>query len=151
MPQTAFSTYCAALLHLQTGYISFLPLSSSSSSEERTERLDKAVAENPSLPLPVSPKSVYRLAHLLSLDDLQYLALIAFEDSLSVENAAKELFSDISIAYDELRKVILRFIETNWNEVKKTATWTEQLAKIQAEEMPEAAPVLVEVLNLMAR
>ncbi|GAA5849537.1 hypothetical protein JCM8547_000488 [Rhodosporidiobolus lusitaniae] len=84
-PQTAFSTDSATLLYLQTCYISFLPLTSSGSPESRIEYLDKAFADNPSLPLPVSPKSVYRLAHLLSLDDLQNLALTAFKNSLSAK------------------------------------------------------------------
>ncbi|GAA5849633.1 hypothetical protein JCM8547_000517 [Rhodosporidiobolus lusitaniae] len=147
IPQTAFSTYRTALLYLQTGYISFLPLSSSVSPESRTECLDQAFAEDPCLPFPVSPKSLYRLAHLLSLDDLQKLALTAFKDSLSVKNAAKELFSDTSIAHDHLRAAVLEVVKEKWKEIKKSAGWKDALGKIKAGEFKEAAPVLGEVFE----
>ncbi|GAA5856756.1 hypothetical protein JCM8547_008825 [Rhodosporidiobolus lusitaniae] len=55
----------------------------------------------------VSPKSVYRLAHLLELPQLASLALADFQVQLTVHNAASELFSETSGCYDELRDIAL--------------------------------------------
>lgn len=77
-----YSTWRAVLLYLTTGYIDFAPLLSSGA---RSDQLYHDHAkEEPDLPLPVSPKSVYRLAHLLELPDLEQLAFTAFVSSLTV-------------------------------------------------------------------
>lgn len=153
--QTAFSTYYALIVFLTTGFIHFAPLSSSfvsSTTSDRSTRLaflSTCHDVSRDLPLPVSPKSLYRLAHLLSLTDLQKRALDTFSSSLSVDNAAVELFSDTSVAYDELRAVILLFVKENWTKVKESTGWKELLAKIKAREMPEVAHILAEALTAM--
>ncbi|BGP32903.1 hypothetical protein JCM10296v2_004688 [Rhodotorula toruloides] len=74
--KTAFTTYRAVLAYLRIGYIAFAPLSSTCSADAdaqkptRASRIDAAVSSDPSLPYPVSPKSAFRLAHLLELDEL---------------------------------------------------------------------------------
>ncbi|GAA5907560.1 hypothetical protein JCM6882_004409 [Rhodosporidiobolus microsporus] len=153
--QTAFSTYQAILIYLQTGFIHFTPLSSSFSpsadSPSRNDFLSKSLTDKPSLPLPVSPKSAYRLAHLLQLDDLQKRSLDALRSSLSAANAASELFSPTSIAYDELRKVVLAFVKENWKEVQKSEGWKEAKEAVKADKAaPGAATVFVEVLEAVA-
>jgi hypothetical protein len=72
----AFTTYRALLVFLHTGFIHFAPFSSSfpSRSDSRLDFLTSAHDTDPSLPIPVSPKSLYRLAHLLDLDDLNRAA-----------------------------------------------------------------------------
>ncbi|GAA5975937.1 hypothetical protein JCM11641_002843 [Rhodosporidiobolus odoratus] len=55
------------------------------------------------LPSPVSPKSVYRLAHLLKLAPLCTLALDNFRSQLTMNNVIEELFSPIAESYDEIR------------------------------------------------
>jgi hypothetical protein len=151
--QTAFTTYRALLVFLHTGFIHFTPLSSSfpSRSDSRLDFITSASAKNPALPLPASSKSLYRLAHLLSLDDLQEQSLEALKSSLSVENAAVELFSDASIAYDEMRAVILEFVEDKWKEVRESEAWKDAMARFKAREMDSgAAAVLAEVLETVA-
>lgn len=95
---TAYTTYASVLLCLATRSIRFAQLRSA---PEQTRLADLTAANeaNPGLPLPASPKSVYRLAHLLELGDLRAVALDEFFSRLQVENAAVELFSDTAGVY----------------------------------------------------
>ncbi|GAA6028207.1 hypothetical protein JCM8097_006916 [Rhodosporidiobolus ruineniae] len=152
--QSAFSTYRAFLTYQQTGSLRFAPLRSSSSpqnpssSTNRRSFLVKAQKDKPNLPLPVSPKSLYRLAHFLRLkqdNPLTSACLEAFSSSLSIEGAARELFSDASVCYDELRKLVLDYVVKNWDEVSATASWKELLEKIKRDEVPGGAAVFIEL------
>lgn len=98
--ETAYSTYLAVLRYLETGFIRFAPLRSGASDDQsgssseadqggsdardgasstdsrvglssRAQVVTDAIEEHPDLPAPVSPKSTYRLAHLLKLTRLQ--------------------------------------------------------------------------------
>ncbi|BGP12344.1 hypothetical protein JCM10213v2_000258 [Rhodosporidiobolus nylandii] len=149
--QTAFSTYHAVLVYLQTGFIHFAPLSSSFPLSDpahptRRDFLSSKHDENPSLPLPVSPTSAYRLAHLLQLEDLQKRALEAVRASLTVKGAATELFSDTSVAYEELRKVVLEFAKENWAKVKESEGWEGMMDKVDRDEVQGGGSILVAVL-----
>ncbi|GAA5850764.1 hypothetical protein JCM8547_009083 [Rhodosporidiobolus lusitaniae] len=125
---TAYSTYFAVLVWLQSRYISFARLFSSfrSSAESRqtvTTARSKAVFEqqkksDPLLPPPVSPKSVYRLAHLLELDDLISLSLENLSSQLHSATAAYELFSNVSTFHPAVRDVILEHAVEKWKEMK---------------------------------
>ncbi|GAA5934620.1 hypothetical protein JCM10213_002034 [Rhodosporidiobolus nylandii] len=153
--QSAYSTYHAVLVYLQTGFVHFAPLSSSfplsnPAHPTRRDYLASKHDEDPSLPLPVSPTSAYRLAHLLQLEDLQKRCLDALRSSLTVGAAAAELFSGTALAYDELRKVILEFVKEKWEKVKETEGWKAEKARIKAGEHPEAAGVLVEVIEAVS-
>ncbi|GAA6021031.1 hypothetical protein JCM10207_003893 [Rhodosporidiobolus poonsookiae] len=153
---TAFSTYHALLVYLQTGFVHFAPLKSASSpsnpssSSTRRDYLSDAYDDKASLPLPVSPKSLYRLIDLLRLPDsdpLHTLCLRAFADSLTHDGAAHELFSEASICFDKLRAVVLEYILANHDAVTTTTSWNAVLAEIRGGERPDAAPVLVELLQ----
>ncbi|GAA6031928.1 hypothetical protein JCM8097_003343 [Rhodosporidiobolus ruineniae] len=129
---TAYSTYFAVLVWITTGSIAFAPLRSASSSSSsclltpdssptssRRKAIDTHLAShNPLLPPPVSPKSAYRLAHLLSLPSLQSLALSSLKSQLSASNAAQELFGDVSCAYAEVRELAMQKVVEGWQEVK---------------------------------
>jgi hypothetical protein len=145
--QTAYSTYRAVLLFLQTGHISFTPLSSSLSTS-RDDYLASKLEESPNLPLPVSPKSVFRLADLLDLPSLEALALTSFKSSLTVDGAAHELFSDASVLYRELRTAVLQFVKEKADEVKATAGWEDVMRKVEQDEVKGSAPILLELLRM---
>ncbi|GAA5860295.1 hypothetical protein JCM8547_003455 [Rhodosporidiobolus lusitaniae] len=133
--QTAFTTYYALLIYLQSGFCHFSPLRSSASTQSAATRADflsSAYDKDPSLSLPVSPKSLYRLAHLLDLDDLKVLSLAAAKRSLSPLNTAVNLFSNMSLVYDDLRKVVLDYAKENWEEVKASQGWNEKSREIKA-------------------
>ncbi|GAA5899965.1 hypothetical protein JCM8208_005553 [Rhodotorula glutinis] len=113
---TAFSTYEAVLRFLATGYIQFAPLRSSclaaslpnsTSSTSRADRLRAVAEKDPDDLFPVSPKSTYRLAHLLELERLQRMCLADLAQQLMPTSAAHELFDPASVLYDEWRKVVL--------------------------------------------
>ncbi|GAA5887172.1 hypothetical protein JCM16303_002214 [Sporobolomyces ruberrimus] len=127
---TACSTYLSVLLWISTGYIAFAPLLSLFRGQTpieldnlsgRRQAIDKLKEEaTPGLPSPVSPKSVYRLAHLLELDDLATLALANYRFQLAARGAMYELYGDVSRVYPEIQKIAMAFVVKNWKEVKGT-------------------------------
>ncbi|GAA5886730.1 hypothetical protein JCM5296_006385 [Sporobolomyces johnsonii] len=143
---TAYTTYFAVLVWLATGYIRFAPLRSKFKSDDRGAKqarateLDKMVNESDSqLPPPASPKSVYRLAHLLDLPELLQLALDSFKTQLSPANAMYELFSDVSCSYDAVSEVAVEFTAHNWEEVDKVEATREVERRMHADELPKGA------------
>lgn len=119
---TSYTTYRAVLWYLSTGHIHFKPsLRSSLSAQAKSCRIHLGETSSPSRSLPVfpsSPKSVYRLAHFLGLDDLCLLALQALRTSLTPDNILTELFSDISTAYPDVADVMLDAAADMWEQLK---------------------------------
>ncbi|GAA5855134.1 hypothetical protein JCM8547_002394 [Rhodosporidiobolus lusitaniae] len=138
----AFSTWHACLVFLQFGYIDFLSLSScfSSRSDTRTSYLYEDYEKDPNLPLPVSPKSVYRFASLLEVSDLKRLTLSKYTSRLTFDNVAHELFDDAAIKYFELRKAALGFVRKNWEEVRELDSWKARVEQVGAGAVPGATP-----------
>ncbi|GAA5915533.1 hypothetical protein JCM6882_005928 [Rhodosporidiobolus microsporus] len=151
--ETAYSTYRAVLLYLQSGYIDFAPLRSASlplnpkATTTRSEAVAAAAGEDDTLPLPPSPKSVYRLAHFLGLEDLQTLALERIKASLEIETAALELLTPLSLAYDEVQKVLIDYATKNIVAVEQTEAYKAMMAEIEGGGRPDAGPVLVKLLR----
>jgi hypothetical protein len=121
---TAYTTYKAVLGYLHSSFISFAPLSSSTSSDHDTSGdLIHTDDNTVSTRLPsASPKSVYRLAHLLELPKLAQLALDNIESQLTPSNVALELFGNLAGAYDDLRKIELDYFVASYDAVKATKT-----------------------------
>ncbi|TNY21051.1 hypothetical protein DMC30DRAFT_224128 [Rhodotorula diobovata] len=155
--QAAYSTYRAVLLWMQTGFIAFAPLSSSFDSapeplKRRTETLEAMHKEDPRLPYPVSPKSVYRLAHVLELQELESLAMRHFrKEALSLETAPAELFSELARDNVEWRTMILDWIMERWDEVEGCEGWTATMQRVEKGEIDGAASLMVEVLRRVAK
>lgn len=153
--ETAYSTMSAVLLYLMTGHIEFAPLNSllntlsHDNTASRGAILDKHMTKNLTLPPPVSPKSVYRLAHLLQREGLQQLAVDALSTSLTAEAAACELFSPVSIAYTDVRRTILDYVVKNWTQVQATESWKEWRGKVAADEVPGGAAILADLLGAL--
>ncbi|BGP16429.1 hypothetical protein JCM10213_004015 [Rhodosporidiobolus nylandii] len=155
--QTAYSTYRAFLVYLQTGFVHFAPLRSAvkpsnpSSIQTRNDFLEKKMTENEILPLPVSPKSMYRLADLHRMsekkDKLGEICIRAFSNSLTINGAAAELFSDTSVAYEPIRKAALAFIVERFEEVSASESWKEMMGRIERDEVAGAAPVLLQLMK----
>ena len=149
---TAYSTYRAVLVYLHTSHITFAPLASLFSAPSpaathlRFDWLDKALTPHPSLPLPVSPKGVYRLAHLLEHPKLMSLALADLKIQLDAVNAAVELFSETSAVYDDLRKVVLDWVVDNWKTVKDSAGMKEVDRRVKVGELPHAGKIYAELV-----
>lgn len=138
---TSYSTYAAILVWIQTQHISFAPLLSTIRSygndtpavKLRAAIIASKLSANPLLPPPVSPKSIYRAAHLFELPALRTLALSAFSSQLTPQNVAEELYSDVAACYDEIKEVCLSYAVKRWSEVKES----EGLRRIEAMEVGE--------------
>ncbi|GAA5894881.1 uncharacterized protein JCM6883_002242 [Sporobolomyces salmoneus] len=140
--QASYATYANVLCWIGTGYIDFAPLKSTSlfpstsSGFESIQALAdvSSSAQSSSLPRPASPKSVYRLSHLLEISELSKLALENFKLQLTPQNAAYELYTDVASAYPELRDIALEYTVEHWKEVVKSKAWEEIEKKGQAGE-----------------
>lgn len=147
---TAFSTYRAVLAYIRTGYIAFAPLSSTcpaagSSKDTRKARVKLAAAAKPDMPYPVSPKSTFRLAHLLELEDLQRLCLSNVQETLTPDSAAHELFDEVSVLHEAWRRVVIEYVVANWDAVHATKGWKEVERRVEEEEVPGAAKIMVQL------
>ena len=143
----------AVLVYLMTGHIDFAPLNSlletrsHDGTSSRRTFLDRYISIHPTLPPPVSPKSVYRLAHLLQREELQQLALDALTTSLTPKGAAHELFSPVSIAYADVRNTVIDYVIKNWEEVQASESWNEISEKAMAGEIEGAAQISFALLR----
>ncbi|BGP40939.1 hypothetical protein JCM10450v2_004943 [Rhodotorula kratochvilovae] len=153
---TAYSTFSAVLVYLQTGYIRFAPLTSScrpalpSAEVTRLESIERTVNVFPPHPFPVSPKSAFRLANLLELDPLEQYCLQAATSSFTHAGAAAELFSKTSQCFDSWRGNVVEYVVEHWEDVEKTDNWRETAAKAKAGEMPHAAGILMQLAEGLA-
>jgi hypothetical protein len=149
--QAAFSTYRAVLIYLSTGFIRFVPLSSSfgKSSISRHDYLQNKFDKYSSHP--VSPASAYRLAHLLGLSELEDKCLLAIRHHLTVDGAAEFFFySDTVALYEDVRKTAIAFIVANWAKVRRSQGWKETNARMVAEDKPGALALLSELMDAQA-
>ncbi|BGP17801.1 hypothetical protein JCM10213_001698 [Rhodosporidiobolus nylandii] len=152
--ETCYSTYRAVLLWALSGHITFSPLSSApspSSKATSSAALQAHLTTDPQLPLPVSPKSVYRLCHLLEISDLRALALSNFASQLTAANVAAELFSDTAIAYDEVRAEAMKVAVREWASVKSSDGFKAVEENFLAGELGQAAPVLMQLLRATSK
>ncbi|POY73522.1 hypothetical protein BMF94_3459 [Rhodotorula taiwanensis] len=145
--QTARATYAALLLWLATRTIDFAPLRSSGGSS-RKEHIKEALQMRPTRPAPVSPKSVYRLAHLLDLEPLKSLALAKLTAELNVANAASELFSDVASSYPAIRDAALNFVVAKRAAVLASHGWRLAETRAGSGSLP---PASVHTALLLAR
>ncbi|GAA5856757.1 hypothetical protein JCM8547_008826 [Rhodosporidiobolus lusitaniae] len=143
--EASYSTYLAVVTWKQCGQIEFAPLTSSffasSSSDTNASSNRTASTVPPDFPPPspfwlppVSPKSVYRLAHLLELSSLSILALVNFRSQLRADTVARELFSHTLSCYDELRSAALDFALANLKEVLASPALKDAQARAEGEE-----------------
>lgn len=157
----AFSTYHALIIWIHTGDITFGPLRPASAAAPRSmtsdcpppakrAKKDATGTATPSTPPAVSPRSIYRLAHLLELGTLQADVLEAFASSLTVVNAADQLFSPTSVAYDEVRAAAVGFVAKNWDAVAKTEAMTAKLAQVEADEIEGGGLIMVALAKVLA-
>ncbi|GAA5908361.1 uncharacterized protein JCM6883_004365 [Sporobolomyces salmoneus] len=145
-----YSTLKALLVYLDSGHIRFSPLrsffSAPLSPSTRMSFLKKSLTDEPKLPLPVSPKSVYLLARDFDLRPLEELALLTYVSSLTVSTAAAELFSPLSLAHEEVQKAIIEFVADHWAEIRESQSYKDIVARIKREEIKGAGSVLVDLI-----
>ncbi|GAA5904129.1 hypothetical protein JCM6882_003953 [Rhodosporidiobolus microsporus] len=147
----AWSIYRAILAYATTGHLAFAPLRSSRISEAGSsahlDSLKTHLSSTPALPLPVSPKSVYRAAHLLELPSLTALALRDFRRQLTPAVAVAELFSPVSARYDELRAVALDYVAKSWAECNDLEEMKEGKERVRSGEVENGGALMVELMD----
>lgn len=147
----AYTTYRAVLCFLATGYCPFSPLSSTFSPStpspaatamsSKHAYLEKWAQEHPHLPLPASPKSVYRLADLLDLPSLASLALERFKQDISHSNVSAELFSTFGNTREEPRKAMVEVAVQHWEEVRESKQFKDMETDMKRNEVKYGAVV----------
>ncbi|TKA52514.1 hypothetical protein B0A53_04890 [Rhodotorula sp. CCFEE 5036] len=82
-------------------------------------------------------------------EELQQLALDALSTSLTTKCAAGELFGPVSIAYTDVKKVVLDYVVENWQEVQASKSWKEMREKARTGETEGAAQILFDLLSTL--
>jgi hypothetical protein len=149
----AYTTYRSVLVWIYSGHISFAPLTSTLKNkkvetEEGHNQLESSAIQRPDLPASPSPKSVYRLAHYLGLDDLRKLALDSIASQITVNNVAQELFGDVGRTYEEVQTNEMDFAVKHWKEVKVTGGMLEVQRAITAGELDHSAGAIATKLAM---
>ncbi|BGP29534.1 hypothetical protein JCM10296v2_001273 [Rhodotorula toruloides] len=133
--QTSYTTYAAVLVWIFSPSHRLCPAS-----------LDEShIAKDANLPAPASPKSVYRLAHLLGLDALAALALENLKSQLTPKNASYELYSDVACCYPAVRDIVLAYVVEHWNEVGKSKAAADMQDKAEQGELPVGTAMMLAV------
>jgi len=121
----SYTTYAAVIFWLYTGRIRFAPLATENLIREESEVNDRlgsvkaALQDRPSFPAPSSAKSVYRLAHMLDLPDLQQIAGEDFVARLSPRIAPLEYFSrQFGHGDEDLTTLTKQLLAVKWAEAR---------------------------------
>jgi len=100
------------------------PPVSSSNAATRKEWITEWEKSHSSFPSPCSPKAVYRLADKLDIQELKDRAFKHIIDSLTVQNVPYEMFSNFSAAFEEIRKVQIKYFLDHWADIRTADAMT---------------------------
>jgi len=120
------------------------------SAASRKEWIKEWCQNNLGKPTPCSAKAVYRLADRLGLLDLKDRAAQHIYKLLTVDNIAYEVFSPFSAMYDEIRKVLVDFFLTHWQDIRNSESMKTVWKQIRNGRHPgfeEVWPVIVQNLE----
>jgi len=147
----ASRTWEALLYYLYTGIIEFAPL--------KTQRVaprpgalasqnigSVAVVEETNRPPPASCRSIYRLAHKLSLDGLRKLALHHLESQLTPDTVLTEVFSPFTAQYPEIKQLTLRSVVRYWDTLAASPAFRSKMVEVTSGRVPHAADVISEIM-----
>ncbi|KAJ6623630.1 hypothetical protein B0H10DRAFT_776067 [Mycena sp. CBHHK59/15] len=129
---TAFNTWNALLYYLYTHKIRF-----TAGPRLRNLSVRSKIPE-------CSPKSMYRLADKLGLDDLKARSLSSIKACLSRENIVREAFASFTSMYPEVQDITVEFLIKNFAEV--TPELYRVLKCICDEERPHCYDVLRKIV-----
>ncbi|KAI0761408.1 hypothetical protein BC629DRAFT_995759 [Irpex lacteus] len=101
IPDVAATTWQALVHFIYSGEIYFAPLKSQGLTLRAAEQI-KHREKHPHLPPLCSPKSIYRLADFVGIEELKFLAREDLKTKITSENVAREIFSRFSSMYDEV-------------------------------------------------
>ncbi|KAL1748590.1 hypothetical protein HDZ31DRAFT_29083 [Schizophyllum fasciatum] len=132
----ASQTWKALVLYLYTGEITFRKLVSSGA--DRSEISATAC----------SPKSMYRVAHMLEMKDLQHMCMQSINSQLTSENIVEELFSTFTARYPDVMKAEAAFFKMNY--ARCADRRKAMMLKVAKGEMPHCGEVMNTVMDLLS-
>ncbi|BGP29329.1 hypothetical protein JCM10296v2_001068 [Rhodotorula toruloides] len=151
--EASWTTCLAVFVWRESGFIPFAPM------WHRDVEDDGFPIENTpsvplrpdlSLPLPVSPKSVFRLAKMLGLDELAALALPIILEQATPLTALYEVYTMASCHNTELRDPLVAMLAEHWDEAKESY-WVERVTSKLHSMPPEAQVVTTQLMEALAR
>ncbi|KAF8198876.1 hypothetical protein K438DRAFT_1823872 [Mycena galopus ATCC 62051] len=133
LKDTAFKTWRSLLYYLYTRRVNFRPLKS------------EGPKETTSIGPVCSPKSMYRLADKLGLEDLRALSLAAISSSISEKNLLYEVFSFFTSVYPAIQELEVEALTSNssGNPVKGLKEMTDAICR---GERPYCAETLFKIV-----
>uniref|UniRef100_A0A0K3CB36 FGENESH: predicted gene_3.415 protein n=1 Tax=Rhodotorula toruloides TaxID=5286 RepID=A0A0K3CB36_RHOTO len=66
-------------------------------------------------------------------------------ETLTPDSAAHELFDEVSVLHEAWRRVVIEYVVANWDAVHATKGWKEVEKRIEEEEVPGAAKIMVQL------
>jgi hypothetical protein len=143
---TAFKTWQALILYLYSGNIEFLPLKSGRSPSQAT-----GVAERDHLCHPCSPKSMYRLATKLGLDDLKNLAFKSIRAGLSKNNILNEAFSEFTSRYPPILEMEVNILSEHFNSPEVSKAFPAKFKGVTEGKLPHSSTILTSLFQKLAK
>ncbi|KAI0093007.1 hypothetical protein BDY19DRAFT_921461 [Irpex rosettiformis] len=145
---TAFLTWRSLIYYLYTDQVTFLDLRSSGLIQRRVSTKNLlSNLKNPSQAPACSPKSMYRLAEKLGLEDLQKLALGAIKTRLFPHTVFTEAFSIFTSGYPPVIETELAYLCDNYDCSAIQDRWPAVVRKLLDEHFVHANDVLTILLR----
>ncbi|GAA5964554.1 hypothetical protein JCM3765_005234 [Sporobolomyces pararoseus] len=132
----------AILVYLVCGQIEFAPLSS----QGRDAFIKEYRKKHPERPVPVSPRSVYRLATRFELKTLQEKALAHLKHSFDLDGAIQEALSEDCYYFSDYCSLVHEQIVQNWAKVKESQVWKDVLKDAEKGRYPHSNMLLPRLL-----
>ncbi|KDQ57703.1 hypothetical protein JAAARDRAFT_35387 [Jaapia argillacea MUCL 33604] len=136
----AFKTMRALLFYAYTGEIKFLPLGSVKPTSGLTS-LNAVLA--PQYVPSCSPKSMYRLADKLGMEDLEKLALHAIRSSLDEHNIVPEIFSGFTSRFKKVKDMEMGILCDHFNSSLVSSALTEMSKNLDHEGLQQFTQFLI--------
>ncbi|CCL99858.1 uncharacterized protein FIBRA_01883 [Fibroporia radiculosa] len=148
LKNVAFKTLQAFIFYVFTGEVKFASLKS------QLDHLDEGQPEvvfdsNSSAPPSCSPKSMYRLAEMCGIKELQELALNDIKMKLSSKNILDELFSTFTSWYPDVEQAELDFLTKGDIPSDVVAVMPRVVGRMAASGVPHGGHVITALLKVL--
>ncbi|KAI0806908.1 hypothetical protein C8Q74DRAFT_1188125 [Fomes fomentarius] len=143
LPSIAHRTLKACIFYVYTGKVNFLPLRSEGASNRQF-----ALFTTSEVAPACSPKSMYRLAELYGMSELQTLAYQEIVLRLTPANIVEEAFSSFFARYDRLREHAVSYLSQHYSDPGVQDTLPDTIERVVLGDMPHAGNVLRSLLGL---
>jgi len=139
---TAFRTWKALILYLYTDKLVFSPLKS-----QRWPRKKNVVATDPSTLWPCSPKSMYRLACKVRLNEVRDRAFSEIRSNLNEDNILQELSSSFTSKYPAILKMQVEVLLDHIASVPVIQNMPSLVKRIADSQLPHGADIIIDLFQ----